>query len=220
MAKKSKEFKEFIYSEIRNIGGKENEDIYRKLLEPMSDVQFEEWMDTFIKDDGILNLLVEHKKTGVPVVDVDKNIAIIEKFGKTVFGKLRYEYPDGRIEVQPNPFYFIDAKVKILTQTVEKGLDVSGDFKPNQLTGQSTTAAAKTTMAEMGLLYGMGMTKTIEEFARFRGGDEGLTLALRNQLSLTGEASMENIKHLATDVTSTQTLESLFYSIHMKLFED
>ena len=138
--------------------------------------------------------------------------------GGSVHGKLTIKDSEGEFET-PIEYYVVDLNVRIPSQTVDKGIAVSDSKGVNAMTGQ-VNSASKMTSPETGLLYGLGLDKVLEEILKVRGGDEGLQKALSIMLSKTGNVSMDTISKFSSGVTSTESLDALFKSIHIKIFDE
>jgi len=217
-----KKVQKYIIEHVRGlIGGKVGEmnaTIYSNLFKSMNDKQFIEWYKTYLsKDTDVLNVIIPN---GV------ENTINVEKIQKYILKHFNYDffrplvYKEGKKKLESIvETYTLLLNVRIPAQTVDKGIAVTKGKVPNILTGQ-VNSASKITPPETGILYGLGMTSTLRELHKFRGGDEGLKSAFENSLMSRGEATMNELDEHATGVTSTTTLDTYFKGMHIKLFHD
>lgn len=219
MNPKRKKVQDYIIKYIGKIvSGLENVKLYENLFKDMNDKEFDEFMKNL--RDKKINLCVVVPNDDKVRVNLENNIKISKELGFSFFKKVNKindpVLPDHKL---PIDMFVIDLPVRIAQQLLDKKISIpQHNLSVDQSTGQVTGAsrASKITLPETQLLVSMGLEKTVREFTKLRGGDQGAAKAFNDLMYKNGEASQEEIKPYETGVQSTKVLDAMFNAMHIR----
>lgn len=153
-------------------------------------------------------------------LNLERNFKIAEKIGHKFFHRLWISGQPGMPEHLTTAEYLVmKSPVRVASQRVAKKMSIPKTQKAiNALTGQPTgeSKGASISYPEVRYLSAMGMNDTLIELMKYRGGDLRGNAALNASLMQTGEASIEILKHFASGVESTKTVEAYLTSAMLK----
>ena len=215
---KEKKTQDYIIKMMGKVAGSRNAELYKNRFKGMSDKDFREWFDEFLAGDkDILNMI--SPTDGSVDVSYNHNKKFAKELGVKFFDNITFTNKNGKSFRPPARAFIVDAFVRVPSQTADKALTVSDSKSLNPLSGQ-VRSASKVTAPENGILIGLRLVEVMKEYNRFRGGDEGLQQGLSMLLAKKGSASMEELDHFASGITSTETLDSYFKAMHMNIYPD
>lgn len=202
-----KDVEKFLYKTLKAItGSDENSKIYERYLKKMSDKQLEQWLIRCQKGDDKISVVVN--STNAKKVGVETIIKEGKKIGKSFFTKVRYKEPDGKEYISPIPVNVILLPCRRMSQILDKGQSVSkDDSQTDKLTGQpiSDSRSASISIHEVNVLSGLGLTSSLAELDKYRGGDLGGYNALKASMAAKGSASQVELNRYTTGVLSSKT---------------
>lgn len=196
-----------------------NVNLYKKHLSNMSDKEFTEFM-TKLKNKEIKLQVIVPPDMGDTKITVENNIKLAKEIGQELYQRLIITDNDaGTKRMSKNKFLILDLPLRRMKQTSEKGVSVATDNKHvDVLTGQvkGDSAASKLTYPELQILSGLGMTNSLVELMKDRGGDIGANNTLINGLIQNGTISQKLVEQYSTGVESTKILKSYLNGMHIQ----
>jgi len=194
-----------------------NGELYKQTFKNMSNVEFDNMMEDMKNGDLTISMIVPNNSD--VKITYENNKKVFSKMGGKYFHRLTFDNKDGVRQSNVETLVF-DIPVKRLSQLITKKISVAEDNKTvNSLTGTVTgkSASAKLSLAEIQILHGLGLDKTIDELFKVRGGDTGQGMALDRMLALGLKPELETIKKYATGSTSVRTFKHILLGAHLKL---
>lgn len=190
---------------------------YRKYLSAMSVDEFHQFMLTLKNGEDVLYVNMPNlQKHGI---SLENNLAVSEKLGVKFFQRLKIVDPTtGKRFLTPKKYALIHLPVRRQIQTIKTGISVPVDDKHvDTMTGSVTgvSRAAKLTLPENYVLYSKGLTESIKELMKVRGGDTDAQIVAYDKIHKTGNYSLAEIDQLGTRAISTITLNTLLKTIHI-----
>lgn len=201
-----------------------NIDLYTNLFKRITDKEFDALMLKFKNNSVMIQVVVPNN--GKVKLSVERNIKILESMGRSFFHHINYGPSGSKADGTYRPGYKTKEKFMVCdlpwrrtSQLLIKGITVSKDnhtidLISGQVTGESKSA--KLTKPEIELLLGLGLTDTVAELLKIRGGDLGAARAFEASILRTGTASQKSVNMFATGVESTKTLKNYFLAAHLK----
>jgi hypothetical protein len=221
MAGNRKKAEALVYEYIEMLlPGSENVEIYKQLFAGMSDKQFDEFIQKL--EDGSATLAIvdpNFGKEGAPSLSTERNLAIAKKLGHNFFERIWMRDDADSPAYLSNVEYLIgDLPLRRQAQLLVKKISIPEDNNSvDDLTGQPTgkSKGSKISYPETQMLSARGLTDTLTELLKYRGGDVKGFAAMNAQISRTGGVSQATIEPLGTTVKSTETMSSFLKSMHL-----
>ena len=220
--KKRKQVEEYILTWIKKITGSEfNVNLYKDMFKNMSDEEFDKFMNELKDSDKYLQVIVPPDiKSSDVKISIAKNYKLAKELGYEFFQELDIG-PNGDIPKYrtPQKFLIIDLPIRRTKQTSEKGVSVSMHAKSiDMLTGQpkGDSTATRLSYPELQVLVGMGLTNSLIELLRDRGGDIVTEKLLISGLNKYGVISQKLLAQYATGALSTKSLKNYLLGMHIK----
>lgn len=216
MNPKREKTQKFILESIKKSGSNNTYNIVLNLFENMNDKEFDIFMKKLRDKKEILSFIISHSES--VKIDEHKIINELKKMGVKLEQQLTVKSTDYGNFTTPIKFLLLDLPFKRAAQTLDKKISVPKGNVISAMTGQVTNESqgSKITMPETQLLAGFGLDKTISEMFVPRGGDLGAGNAMDAYLFKTGRASLKDVKHFGTGVSSTRSLKSYLTASHIK----
>jgi len=220
--KKRKQVEEYIITWIKKITNSEfNVNLYKDLFKNMTDEEFDDFMKSLRDDKRWLQIIVPPDIRNSDVkISISKNYKLAKELGYDFFQQLdigpNRDLPKYRT---PHKFLIIDLPIRRTKQTSEKGISVSMHAKSiDMLTGQpkGDSTATRISYPELQVLVGMGLTYSLIELLRDRGGDIMTEKLLMSGLSKYGMLSQKLLSNYATGALSTKSLKNYLLGMHIK----
>ena len=172
---------------------------YRSFLENMSVEEF----DTFIKhlenNDTQIHMYMPNVKTVMKQENINK---AAEKVGVLLQEKIWItDAVTGKKYLTPNEYVVLQLPIRRVSQFLLHKMSVpESDKKIDILTGQVTSSdrSSSITQVEIQSLFARDMKDTLIELVKIRGGDVNAYADFKQQISETGEASLENMEANST----------------------
>ena len=220
--KKRQEVEQYILKWIKKITKSAfNVNLYKDMFKNMTDEEFDKFMHRLKEGNQYLQVIVP---PDIENSDVKITLANNYKLAK----ELNYDFfqeldigPNGDIPRYrtPHKFLIIDLPIRRTKQTSEKGVSVSLHAKNiDMLTGQpkGDSTANRISYPELQVLVGMGLTNSLIELLRDRGGDITTEKLLITGLTKYGVISQKLLSQYATGALSTKSLKNYLLGMHIK----
>lgn len=190
---------------------------YKTLFGAMDDAAFDAYMKKLASGEEILS--IEAPIQSKAKISIENNFAVAKKLGHEFFEKLWLTDPaTGTVYLTPHRYLVIDLPLRRQQQMlVEKVSIPENNRHVDEMTGQPSgdSHSSSLTFPELQVLYARGCNATIEELAKFRGGDLKAFQRMNRQAQESGGVSMAAIKEMgSTQVKSTETLYTYLVCMH------
>lgn len=176
-----------------------NAERYRALLEPMTNEEFGAFMEHLKNKEEQIHIYMPNLKSLLK----QENISNAAKsVGVALFEKLwLVDKSTGRKYLTPNEYLVVQLPVRRLSQFLLHKLavprsDKSIDYLTGQVTGDDQVSALS--QVEIQSLFARGLTSTLTEFVKVRGGDINAYSNFKNQMEETGQASLQALESNTT----------------------
>jgi hypothetical protein len=197
--------------------GSDNAKLWKERLEKLSDSEFDVYMGKLASGEEILSLispnLAEHK------LSVQRNLDIADKLGHKFFQRLWLtDAASGTTYLTPIPYLVVDLPLRRQQQLLQKKIKIPVDTRHvDELTGQprDESKGSSVTFPEVQVLNAQGLDRSLEEFLKFRGGDEKARIAMERSIVQTGHANQDAIKRTPSRPKSTETLSAFLTGMHL-----
>ena len=214
-----KEIEDFILKGIDDIlPGSPNRAAYVAYFATLSDKQFDEFLDGLEDGSIILAITVPNLTTGNKL-SMERNLALALKWGLVLFERVWIDPGNGEPKYLSNDAYLIVPLPLVRqAQLLTKKISVPKDNRSvNDFTGQPSgkSESSRISYPELLVLQSLGFDANLEEFYKWRGGDNQGMRAMDATISKTGAVSLNSLAYLNTQVTSTRTLYSLLTGMHL-----
>lgn len=217
MTPKRKKVQDFILDKVNKLVGVENKKLYEDLFKSMNDEEFHEFMVNL--KNGKFHLVVVVPNDGKTRVTIENNYRLANELGHDFFQRIVYKNnPEQPDFMTKNKFATLYLPIRRAQQTIEKKISIPDhNLAINQLTGQvaSDSKSAKITFPEQQVAIAMGLSDTLLELVKIRGGDQGAAKSMNDQLFKTGMATQAEANKYSTGVRSTETLFRYFRAMHI-----
>lgn len=209
---------DFIIKYIGKIApGATNSEIYKNLFAEMTDADFEQFISDLESGKKFLPIIVPNFSNHG--VTVENNLALAKELGHEFFQQLWYEGKNGDPSyLTPNKFLIVDLPVRRASQTLIKKISVPADNKTvDALSGQPTgdSKGARLSYPELQVCASMGLTKSMVELMKYRGGDNAGFTAMNAFISRYGKVNQEVLKKFSGGATATRTLKTFLTAAHL-----
>lgn len=216
--KNRKKTEEFILKYIAKLTpGTNNADTYKKMFASMSDKDFDKFMNDL--KSGELDLSIIMSNFNDRGITVKNNLNIAKELGHNFFEKLWIEGTgDDPTYLTPVKYLVVDLPFKRAAQMLVKKMSIPETSKVvDYLTGQPTgiSKGARISYPEVQLCASMGLTDTMVELMKYRGGDEQGRLAMNRMINSLGEARQDVLEKFSSGVKSTRLLSILLKGMHL-----
>ena len=153
-------------------------------------------------------------------VTIKKNLDIAKKLGHEFFQRIWITDPKtGRTYLTPIPYLVVDIMFARQQQHLEEKASIPESNRViDELTGQVTGASRGSSLSlpEMQVMYAQGLTESIRELYKYRGGDVEGYRKLTQYRMHHGEASMAAVDDGTTRTKSGITLNVFLHGLHLK----
>lgn len=195
MNPKRKQVEELILKTVKTMEPKgTNYERYKKIFSEMSDAKFESYIKeikdgrrklTFLAPN--MEVVLQQEDLMKAAVDLD-----VEFYSRLTFT----DEVTGMKYTSPHKAIVLMLPIRRTRQYLHHGISVpDSDTHIEAISGQVTKPdqSSKFSFPEMQLLYGRGMTNTIVEFMKIRGGDINAYANFKQQLEETGHCSQQSL---------------------------
>ena len=186
-----------------------NVELYKSKFKAMSDDDFDRMIQGI--EDGSINLCIIAPNFSDVKLSVENNLRIAEELKYKFFQHVRIPPKDGLPGyITPIPYLILDLPVRRQAQLLEKKISIPTDNNSvDDVSGQPTgkSKGSKISYPEVQVLAAMGMTESLTEFLKYRGGDEKGFIAMNTAISRTGGFSQKAIEPFSSGVKATSVLQ-------------
>lgn len=209
----------FILKYIEKIlPGGGNGTIYKNLFANMDDEEFDAFMMKIKK--GETRLAIIAPNLAKVKLSTERNLDIAEELQHNFFEHIWIDRGDETPRYLSGKKYLIvDLPLRRQAQLLVKKISIPKSNRTvDDLTGQPTgeSKGSKVSYPEVQILAALGLTESLTEMLKYRGGDVKGYDAMSTSISKTGGVSMKSIAKLGTVVKSTQTLATFLMSMHLE----
>lgn len=188
------------------------------MLNDLSDKEFFSYIETLGAGENILPYTKPNfSKTKITV---KKNLQIAKKLGHNFFQRIWItDDKTGVTYLTPVPYLVVDIMFARQQQHLEKKASIPSTNKViDELTGQVTgeSKGSSLSLPEMQVMYSQGLTQSIRELYKFRGGDNEGYRRLTQFAMQTSEASMDAIDDGTTRTKSGIILNVFLHGMHLR----
>jgi hypothetical protein len=209
MNPKRQVFQDNVISTIEKmVPGGGNKAFYQAFFDSMDDAAFHQW--ALKLKDGTARLSAFCPNFGKGKMTIKGNLALMRSLGFEPYQRLWIPAEGGTREYLSQPYLIGYAPVTRQAQFLSKKISIpKNKSRVDEVTGQPTgeSKGSKISAPENQLLEAMGLTSTLMEVNKGRGGDEGMYRAMNTYASKTGEVSLQSTLPYATGVKSTKALD-------------
>lgn len=186
------------------------------MLNRKTDAEFTQYLEDLTNGKETLPLIAPNAVG--PQLSVERNLKVADKIGHTFFERIWMTDDTGNRYLSNDEYLIIDLPVKRMAQLISKKISIPEDNNTiDDLTGQPTgkSKGGKVTYPEVQILAALGLTETLTEFMKYRGGDEAGFRAMNASIENTGGVSLGAIEPYAGGVTATKTLNIYLTGMHL-----
>lgn len=204
-------------------------DAYEQAINKMSDKELEEFIQAL--ENGVqdfpdpskpattISLIVPNLVEG-PQLEVERNLKLADKMGYDFFEQLWLTDPvTGQTYLTNKRYLCIHLPIRRQAQTLDHKISVAADdSKVDDLTGQVTgeSKGSGVSYPEIQMLDGQGLTNTINELIRARGGDEEAWRIMKRQIIDSGEFNNEVLDKIDTRAKVNESFRHILSGMHIK----
>jgi hypothetical protein len=198
--------------------GGENVKLYTDLFASMDDTLFEQFMIDL--DTGKKRLAVISPNFSKNGLNTERNLKIAKELGHNFFQRVWMPAKNGLpAYLTPIPYLVVDLPLRRQAQLLEKKISIPEDNNSiDNFTGQPTgkSKGSKISYPELQVLAAMGLSDSVTEMIKYRGGDEKGFNAMNTTISRTGGVSLKAIEPFSGNVKSTDTLKAMLNGMHIQ----
>lgn len=188
------------------------------LLNALSDKEFDVYMQKLRDGNEILPYIKPNLSKSK--MSLKSNLAIAKKVGLELFERLWLTDPEtDEVYLTPIRYLILKMPIRRQQQHLHKKVSIpSTNSAVDDLTGQVTgpSASSRLSYPEMQVLYSQNLRHCIAELFTFRGGNVPMNNALERDAKSGEFPSMEDVYDPDVRVRSTEVLNVLFKSQHLK----
>lgn len=192
-----------------------NTKFYEDLFSKLSDKEFDDYMKRIRDKQDVLAYYAPNMKTKTDVNDL---IKLSHKYGVELFERIRmYDPLAETYYLTPHKFLVLQVPVRRFSQFIDHKLSVAeGDSRIDMLSGQvvKPDQAGTISQIEVQTLFSRGLTKTIRELIKFRGGDVVAFGEFKRELEEQGSSSID--VETGSVARSAVTMDVLFSGMHLE----
>ena len=194
-----------------------NTKLTRSFFDSMTDEQFDDYISAIEAGKAYIGLVYENM--GKNAITTENNLKVAKKWGHSFFHKLILtDAVTGQTYETPLPYPVLDLPVRRQVQMLKEKISIPEDNRhvddyTNQPTGVSKGGGIS--LPETLVLYSAGLSQSLTEMIKFRGGDIKAMNAMYRAIAEQGDASLESISRLGTRVKSTVTMSILLKGMHL-----
>lgn len=218
MSRKSAE--EYLYKFMKELTKDDsNTEYYKNLFATMDDKQFDDFVKSLETTGNLIP--VYFPNFGKAKITVKNNIELAQKYFNHSFFKQLWIGPKDSDPkyLTPVKYMVVDLPVRRASQRLDHKIKVAENNKViDTLSGQPTGASkgSRLSYPSAQVLSAQGLTHTLTELYKYRGGDTAGFSALNLMLNRYGVATQQNLANFSTGVESSKTLYSYLTGMHLK----
>lgn len=218
MSRKAAE--DFLYKFMKELTNDDfNTKHYKELFSKMSDKEFDDFVKQLETTGNLIPVYMSNM--GNAKVNVKNNIELAQKYFNHSFFKQLWIGPrEGDPKyLTPVKYMIVDLPVRRASQRLDHKISVPENNKViDSLTGQPTGASkgSRLSYPSAQVLSAQGLTHSLTELYKYRGGDSAGFSALNLMLNRYGVATQQNLANFSSGVESSKTLYSYLTGMHLK----
>ena len=216
MTDKRKKVQEYI---LKHVGAMDpegtNVKYYTDLFKKLSDAEFDTWMKNIKAGKDVLKFYsanVTNKLTVRTLADAAKDLGI------ELFERIRmWDEATQTYYLTPNKYFVVPMHVRRMSQFVDHKLSVAeGDHRIDLMSGQPVKPdqAGSISQVEIQTLFSRGLTNTILELIKYRGGDVVAFAEYKRELEEQGRTTVA--RNTGSVVRSAVIFDVLMSGVHIE----
>lgn len=233
MSKTINEVKEAIIALLEKrlnamVPGTKTVDAYRETIMGMSESQLENWIlalengvqdfPDMSKPSATVTLVVPNM--GDQIMDIERNKKLAEEMGVNFFERCWITDPvTGQCYLTNRKYITLLLPVRRQAQTLAHKIAVTtSDTNIDDLTGQVTGDSKESSISypEIQMLAAQGLTSTLEELVKVRGGDQTAWSYMKQGLTTTGEFNAATLDNINSRAKVNDALKWYLQGAHIK----
>lgn len=192
-----------------------NTKYYQQLFEKMSDADFDQWMRWLKNNDTVLVAYFPNMKSKITIPDL---LEECKRLGIKLFTRLKlWDEVTQSYYITPKEYMMLQLPVRRMSQFIDHKLTVpESDQRIDLLSGQvmKPDQASSLSQVEVQTLYARGLTNSILELIKYRGGDLTAMSDYKRELEEQGQTSVA--KDTGSIVRSAVILDVLLSGVHIE----
>lgn len=212
-----KEASDFLIKKIEELTpGTKNADLYRNILEKMTDEEFADYIQRL--ENGIEHLFIIDPSYSSNKLNTEIALKVGESVGISFMEQLIIEDKEQGVTYKtPNEYLCIKIPVRRMSQLLDAKLSTTKGTKTDNLTGQvvGESKASAISLVQMMAFSSTGMSDSLVELMQLRGGDKGAAQAMDAMLLKYGACSARAALNFSTGTESTKTIHSFMLAMHL-----
>ncbi len=172
-----------------------NTEMTKQFFAGMSDAEFDQYMRNIEEEKDFVSLVYENMSHSP--ITTDNNYKVAKKWGYELFERLWLTDPNtGALYMTPLKYPVIYLPMRRQVQLLDIKISVAEDNKHlDEMTDQPTgiSKGGGLSFPETLILYSHGLTRSLEELLKVRGGDLKAYNLMNRQIQETGEANLDYI---------------------------
>lgn len=211
------------------IPGTECVALYEETIMKMSATDLEHWIEALrngVKDFPDVNKPAATISLIVPNLskenrlNVNRNLALAKKMGHNFFERIWLTNPvTGQVTLTNKRYLSILLPIRRQAQTLDHKMSLpEGDNRVDDLTGQVTGASKGSSISfpEVQMLDARGLTQTIYELMKARGGDEEAWRLMKHRLTTTGAFNQDELGSLNSVAKVNKAFSTILHGMHIR----
>lgn len=197
--------------------GNQNVAMYKKMFASMSDAQFEQWIDDLRS--GKKELAFISPNMSEKPLSIERNLKLAKEIGHDFFQQIWLTDDSGERYLTPIKYLVVDWPLRRQAQILTNKISIPEHNKSvDDFTGQPTNQSkgSKLSYPEALNMAGLGLVESINEFWKFRGGDQRGFELMNTSISRSGGVSLKAIEPYTSGVTSTKTVHAILMAMHLE----
>lgn len=211
------------------VPGTECAKLYEDTINAMSATELEHWiiaLENGVKDVPELNKpattinLIVPNLSKTNRLDIKRNLALAKKMGHSFFERVWLTNPvTGQVTLTNKRYMSMLLPIRRQAQTLDHKMSLpEGDNRVDDLTGQVTGASKGSSISfpEVQMLDARGLTNTIYELMKPRGGDEEAWRLMKHRLLTTGTFNSNELDGLDSVAKVNKAFSAFLNGMHIR----
>lgn len=195
-----------------------NGELLKTQFSNLSDEQFENWIEALRAKKDYVPIVIPNNSS--VDVTVDNNLKVAKELGVEIHRKVFINDPDTGIRYKtPIPYMVVHMPIRRQIETIESKISVAdNNTSIDALTGQpvGVSKGGSLSFPESLVLTSMGLSESILELIKVRGGDDKAYNHMVRSINESGGASLTAASNLGSRAKVTQSLSTIFTAMHFE----
>lgn len=218
MTPREKATKELLGFVSELLPGSPNEELYRDILNKMSDAEFEDYMQHLADGEELISI---YRPNNAPYHFDEANIIEMgERIGTKMLQRVWLVDPSTGLKYRTEAEHAIlDIPVRRQVQMLQKKVSIpENNNVVDERSGQAAheSKGGSISYPELQILSARGLENTALELIKVRGGDEVAGNLIDRSIAETGSATLKTLETVPSKTKATQTFSTLLTGMHLK----